>query len=142
MRATTLRPTRRMRVPIWGLHLLAFAAVWTTLLSSLVTAVDPGIVGIMPTHSHSSLSGLVNPHTHRATGSGTTAACTVETSDSHDGSAPLACGVDTTAGIDALLISPGPVGTLAAAGCLATFVEPLARFAGIVIALLTPPPRG
>ncbi len=132
-----------MRVPSWGLQLLAFAAVWTTLLSSLIAAVDPGIAGIMPTHSHSSLTGIVAPHTHRGDVHGTTAACTVETPEAaHASGSPIACGVDTTAGVDALLISPGPVGTLAAAGLLATIVEPPARVAGVVIALLTPPPRG
>lgn len=131
-----------MRVPSWGLQFLAFAAVWTTLLSSLIAAVDPGIAGIMRTHSHASISGIVAPHTHRLAGTGTTAACMVETTDSHDGTTPLTCGVDTTAGISALFISPGPVGTLAAAGLLATALEPSARVVGVVLSLLTPPPRG
>ena len=131
----------RTRVPVWGLQFLAFAAVWTTLLSSLVSAVDPSIAGLMPTHSHASLSGFVAPHTHSADGHGATAACTVETSNTHGGSVPLACGVDNTAGMDALLVSPGPVGTLGTAGLLATVIEPPVRVFGFVAALLTPPPR-
>jgi hypothetical protein len=140
MRAATLRPAASPRVPVWGLHLLAFAAIWTTLLSSLVAAVDPSVAGVMPTHTHASLSGLVARHTHHAPGARGSAACTVEPADGHT-AASVACGVDSTGSLEAIVVSLGSVGAVAAAGLLTTVIEPPTRFVGIATTLATPPPR-